>query len=139
MMKLVVLSLALASGSATLFTNETSLVTSMWESFKAEYGRDYTGAEEAKRLKIFLENLQIIDERNAKEARAGGSGVHGINKFADVSQDEFKARYLTTVVPENLKDIPKVNGERTRSFLPSLPFFARSLAHTHTPTRISIP
>lgn len=162
MMKLVVLSLALATGSATFFTNQTEVQKVMFTNFKKEHGRVYESvAEEAKRFEIFVENLKIIDERNAAEAAVGGSGQHGINKvgrlpsshplipeknpgfprqlkniyfgmlpsqdslsnflalprfliqfglqFTDVSQDEFKARYLTTVVPEELLKKPKLS------------------------------
>jgi len=110
MMKLVVLSLALATGSATFFTNQTEVQKVMFSNFKKEHGRVYESVEEeAKRFEIFVENLKIIDERNAAEAAVGGSGQHGINKFADVSQEEFKARYLTTVVPEELLKKPKLS------------------------------
>jgi len=35
--------------------------------------------------------LKVIDERNYAE---NGTAVHGINKFSDMSQDEFASRYL---------------------------------------------
>ena len=46
----------------------------------------------------------MIDERNVAEKKAGGSAIHGITKFSDLSQEEFAGRYLTTVIPEGLKD-----------------------------------
>lgn len=111
MMKLIVLSLALTSGSASFFTNNTRLQKNMWENFKSEYGRQFeTVVEDIERFEIFVENLKIIDERNAAEAAAGGSAQHGINKFADISQAEFKKRYLTTVVPEEMLNRPRLGG-----------------------------
>lgn len=81
-MKLIVLALALTSGSASFFTNNTRLQKNMWENFKSEYGREFEIVEDIERFEIFVENLKIIDERNAAEAAAGGSGQHGINKVS---------------------------------------------------------
>ena len=49
----------------------------MWDSFKSEHGKTYSADEESKRFGIFVENLKVADERNAKEAAAGGSAQHG--------------------------------------------------------------
>jgi hypothetical protein len=38
--------------------------------------------------------MKIIDERNEAEVAAGGSGVHGITKFMDMSEEEFNTAYL---------------------------------------------
>ena len=35
-----------------------------------------------------------MDTRNADEAAAGGTAVHGVTKFADLSESEFKTGYL---------------------------------------------
>jgi len=68
----------------------------MWETFKNEYNRKYTTMEEeAQRFGFFLENLKNADIRNENERKAGGTALHGITKFSDVSQAEFAARYLT--------------------------------------------
>ncbi len=40
-----------------------------------------------------MENLAIIDERNAAE----GEMIHGITQFSDLSQEEFKGRYLLSL------------------------------------------
>jgi len=41
-----------------------------------------------------VENLKVVDARNAAELKAGGNAVHGITKFSDLSQVEFETRYL---------------------------------------------
>ena len=46
------------------------------------------------RFSHFITNLKIADQRNVAEKLAGGSAVHGINKFSDMSQEEFALRYL---------------------------------------------
>jgi len=92
--------LAAAPASASFFTNNTNAQQNMWSTFKTEYGKQYsTVKEDAKRFAIFIENMRIVDERNAAELANGGEAVHGITKFADLSQDEFKAQYLTSQPP----------------------------------------
>jgi len=91
----IVLALALLAGAnASLFTNDTSAQKYMWDSFKSEHGKTYSADEESKRFGIFVENLKVADERNAKEAAAGGSAQHGVTKFSDMSQEEFSKFYL---------------------------------------------
>ena len=46
----------------------------------------------------------MIDARNAEEK---GSAQHGITKFADLTQDEFKAHYLN-YVPGNITRTPMI-------------------------------
>jgi len=93
----IAVALALASTvSAALYSAEPSHQKFLWESFKSEYNRRYeTMDEETHRFAVFLENLKMADERNAAELKVGGSAVHGITMFSDISQAEFESRYLT--------------------------------------------
>jgi len=94
-MNKIILALALfGSASAAVFSENDAVQTFMWNSFKADFNKNYAAGEESARFAIFLENLKLIDERNEAEARAGGTAVHGINKFADMSAEEFKKGYL---------------------------------------------
>jgi C1A family cysteine protease len=43
-----------------------------------------------------VENLKVADQRNADEKKAGGSAVHGVTKFSDLSQVEFESGLLTS-------------------------------------------
>jgi hypothetical protein len=92
--------LAMLSGASAhmkYFSNNTVAERYAFEGFKQEYGRTYENQEaEDKAFDIFVSNLQLIDARNAEELAAGGNAVHGITKFADMSQDEFRARFLTS-------------------------------------------
>lgn len=91
----VVLALALGVANANLFTLDGDKQQYMWHSFKREFGKTYeTEAEEKQRFEIFIANLALIDERNARERHAGGSAVHGITKFMDLSAEEFSERFL---------------------------------------------
>eukprot|EP01035_Chromulina_nebulosa_P018338 gene18338-24029_t len=101
----VVLLAILASASAKLFPEKHSHQKYLWESFKRDFGKTYeTMEEEVQRFNHFLENLKIADLRNEAEIRAGGSAVHGITKFSDLSQSEFESRYLKADPTQKSKD-----------------------------------
>lgn len=56
-----------------------------------KYNRSYTNiTEEIHRHKIFIENVEKIDAHNARFDRKETSFRMTINKFADLSFDEFK-------------------------------------------------
>jgi len=63
--------------------------TYTFEDFKAEFGRNYPSTqEEALRREIFEKRLASIHAHNKGE----NSWKRGINRFADLSNDEYKAR-----------------------------------------------
>lgn len=66
-------------------------VSERHELWMARHGRVYKDeAEKGKRLMIFKENMQFIESIN----RAGNMSYKlGINEFADITSDEFFARY----------------------------------------------
>ena len=96
----VVVALAVAaSASAVVYTSDVTAQKYMWETFKREHHRSYDSMEEdTQRFSHFLENLKIADMRNENERKAGGTAIHGITKFFDLSQSEFKKRFLTADV-----------------------------------------
>jgi len=78
-----------------LYTEDHVSQKVLFDNFKSTYGRKYsTMEEESKRFYIFVDNLKVADARNAAELKAGGSAVHGITKFSDLSQVEFETSYL---------------------------------------------
>jgi hypothetical protein len=84
-----------ATASAALYTDDNVTQKTLFENFKSLYGKKYsTIVEEAKRFYIFIDNLKVADARNAAELKAGGSAVHGVTKFSDLSQVEFDTGYL---------------------------------------------
>jgi C1A family cysteine protease len=105
----IIVALALLAGtaSAVTYTADAPAQKYMWEAFKAEHGKRYaTVEEEQMRFSNFLTTLKLIDARNAKET---GSAVHGLNKFADLAQDEFAAHFL------NYVHDPSAAANRTRA------------------------
>lgn len=81
---------ALASVNAKMFTANESAQKYMWNEFKREHAKEYSASEDVTRFAHFIENLKLIDERNAEDG-----AIHGINKFSDMSREEFKSKMLT--------------------------------------------
>lgn len=76
-----------AAVKLTFAADSTVTVRYAWEEFKRDHAKSYESAEEEeKRFGIFLKNLEVVKERNAAERAAGGSAVHGITKFSDLTQ-----------------------------------------------------
>lgn len=65
----------------------------MFNSFKMKFKRNYNSMdEENNRFKNFVNNLAVIDARNKAERAAGGSAEHGVTKFSDLTDSEFRSR-----------------------------------------------
>lgn len=93
--QLVIALATLATVSAKHFSSDVNHQKLQWKVFKREHGRSYaTPEEEATRFGHFLNHLKLADERNEREIKAGGTAVHGITQFSDLSQEEFAQRYL---------------------------------------------
>ena len=66
-----------------------------FESFKSKFGRRYASdAEEARRFKIFAENMRKARELQLVNPHA----KFGANEFADMSEAEFKTRHNAEAV-----------------------------------------
>ncbi|WVZ25706.1 hypothetical protein V8G54_004250 [Vigna mungo] len=69
-------------------------VSSLFQLWKKEHGRLYrNNEEEARRLQIFKNNLNYIRDMNANR-KSPHSHRLGLNKFADISPEEFSNKYL---------------------------------------------
>uniref|UniRef100_A0ACD5TL50 Uncharacterized protein n=1 Tax=Avena sativa TaxID=4498 RepID=A0ACD5TL50_AVESA len=70
-------------------------VRAMYDRWLARHGRSHNAVgEHDRRLRAFWNNLKIVDAHN-RNADAGASGFRlGMNRFADLTNDEFRAAYL---------------------------------------------
>jgi len=64
-------------------------LTMSWDEFKAHWGMTFNGEEDATRQTIFEANMALIESENAK----GNSYTLGVNQFAHLTIEEFKAQY----------------------------------------------
>lgn len=90
-----VATLSTATATAPLFSEDTHTQRYMFDTFVREFNKQYSSAEETQtRFQNFVENLKVADERNLAERKNNGTAVHGINRFMDLTQQEFKDNYL---------------------------------------------
>ncbi|KAK1292788.1 Cysteine proteinase RD21a [Acorus calamus] len=69
---------------------------SMYESWLNHHGKSYNGLDEKeRRFEIFKENVRYVDERNSDPEL---SFRLGLNRFADLTNEEYRARFLGTRV-----------------------------------------
>jgi len=66
--------------------------TELFEAFKVDHNKTYTGDEHGLRFNIFKANLRKIEEHN-KDPR--WSYTLALNKFADLTLEEFKVEFAT--------------------------------------------
>jgi len=87
--------LASSAVGSKLFSEDPVVQKYMFDSFKREYGFEFSTMEEEQvRFQNFVSNLKAADERNEAELKVGGSAVHGITKMSALSEVEFRKRYL---------------------------------------------
>jgi len=63
--------------------------TSEFNQFIAKYNKHYVAGERALRFKIFSDNMQFIEQHNAKHAKGLSTYTVGVNQYADLTADEF--------------------------------------------------
>ncbi|KAJ4835113.1 hypothetical protein Tsubulata_020167, partial [Turnera subulata] len=74
-------------------------VERMYERWLVEHKKNYNAlGEKEKRFEIFKDNLRFIDEHNSDSTR---SYKLGLNQFADLTNEEYRQRYLGTRMSRN--------------------------------------
>ncbi|XP_002533962.2 low-temperature-induced cysteine proteinase [Ricinus communis] len=73
-------------------------VKELFQQWKEKHRKVYKHVEEAeKRLENFRRNLKYVVEKNQKKKNLGSAHTVGLNKFADMSNVEFRQKYLSKV------------------------------------------
>lgn len=73
------------------------------------HGKTYEHEEEkAKRFESFKSNLKYVTEKNSGENSSAGHTV-GLNRFADMSNDEFRMKYLSKVKQPPHKSVAQLH------------------------------
>merc|ERR1712018_169 len=65
-----------------------------WSDFKSLHNKKYSRLEESRRFNIFKENKAFVERHNRDYQLGLETYTVGINKFADLTNDEFHAQYL---------------------------------------------
>ncbi|PON65019.1 Cysteine Protease [Parasponia andersonii] len=75
-------------------------VMAIYEAWLAKHGKAYNGlGEKEKRFEIFKDNLRFIDDQNAQNL----SFKLGLNRFADLTNEEYRSTYLGTKISATKK------------------------------------
>jgi cathepsin F len=106
---------------AVLIAVSVAMPTDLFEMFERKYNKKYATEEErSHRLHVFTETLKRIEQLNKDEPMR----PHGINEFADLTQDEFRARFLMNAeqfasTRVSLADAPMIDLSAQSFDLPS--------------------
>lgn len=85
------LMVVLGAPTSTSAFHVSSTLANLFASFKADFGKTYNSVEEEVfRLKVFAQNLRTIEILNEANPHAR----FDINKFADLTPQEFQAQYV---------------------------------------------
>lgn len=80
----------LLSGGFLDTTSALLNIEARFQAFMKKFGKTYSGESYLHRLSIFTDNLLKAVEHQALDPGA----VHGITKFADLTEEEFETRYM---------------------------------------------
>ena len=94
-MRLLILSIALMISCASAASIFDVILDSYWVSFKQEHGKSYqTAEEETVRRNTWEANLKYINQHNNEASLGKHTFTLGINKFGDLSNEEFRKIYI---------------------------------------------
>ena len=93
--------LAFTAAESALYNSNLNKQLSLFHDFKRAHGKSYASEEEeAGKFQVFVANLHLADSRNEAERLNGGTAVHGVTKFFDITPEEFAATYLRATRPD---------------------------------------
>lgn len=88
----------------------------LFDDFKKKYKKDYESDHlEEKGFENFKDFLKNVDKRNKEEAKKGGTAIHGVTIFADLSDDDFADAYLGFKETEDRKLMRRILKNKSKS------------------------
>ncbi|KAG2400538.1 Cysteine proteinase [Vigna angularis] len=107
------LDLSIISYDRTTYADKTARrsdkeVRTIYEEWLVKNGKLHTTLDQKeKRFQIFKDNLKFIDDHNAENR----TYKVGLNRFADLNNDEYRSKYLTTKInPQRMMAKPSADG-----------------------------
>lgn len=86
----------------------------MYEEWLVKHRKSYNnnnGVDHDKRFEIFKDNLRFIEEHNAKN---GTSYKLGLNRFADLTNEEYRGMYLGSYKDDAKRRVMKAKNASPR-------------------------
>jgi len=92
-----------------------------FRSFREKHAKIYKDiGEESKRMQIFKDNMEVIENHNKRFAAGEETYEMGVNEFTDMSPSEFKRLMLTNInTDELMEDIDYIYNPSAKAALPS--------------------
>ena len=78
-------------------TCATSSSQAAFEAYRSRFAKSYGEQEEAHRFLNFQASVQAIAAANAERAARGADETQGLTPLSDLSDDEYRARFLTLI------------------------------------------
>jgi len=74
------------------------VLDSQWENYKVAFAKQYSSEEEHQyRKNAFAANVEFVQKHNAEHALGLHTYTVGLNKFSDLTAEEFKQKYLSSM------------------------------------------
>ena len=90
---------------------------SAWDAYKLAHNKTYNTIDlEYRRFYLFHGNMKNIDNRNEAEISAGNSPVHGVTKYLDLTDAEYKATLLKAIPPTSRRRLTPENSITSLDF-----------------------
>jgi len=92
-----------------------------FRSFRDKHARIYKDiGEELRRMQIFKDNMEVIENHNKRFAAGEETYEMGVNEFTDMSPSEFERLMLTNINTDDLmEDIDYIYNPSSKAALPS--------------------
>lgn len=98
-MKFLILLLCVITFACAEFTDEEKQA---WEAFKLEHGKLFLSpGKEKNRMATFLKNKKDVEEHNEAFLNGEATYVKEINKYADLTDDEFLSKFGGIKMPND--------------------------------------
>jgi len=98
--------IALCLGAATADRVKGTFEKVDFEGYKAQFGKVYSGEEDAFRRQVYNSHVEIINRHNAEYDQGKYSYYLGVNDLADWTQEEFAARNNLRIPTEEQRSAP---------------------------------
>ncbi|KAI9120344.1 hypothetical protein K1719_007377 [Acacia pycnantha] len=94
------------------YPTEEEQVLELFQHWKKEHGRFYRRPDEAAmRFEIFKRNLKHVVEKNAMTSTSPNAHRLGLNRFADMTNEEFRRKYFSKMKkPTKTRGRDLING-----------------------------
>jgi len=105
-------------GAISLIAGSALAADYQWLAWKQQHQKSHSGVEETQRYTNFVKNREYVKKHNDEAAEGRHTFTLGMNKFADLTVQEFEAQYNAPVVGQQFACPELYAGDYTVDTLP---------------------